>query len=354
MARSPFKARNGIRVTGQRSGSGPKALFIDMKRGPKANFSDESVLHPSGGVSLSFDEDRSDLYDHPSPVIASSSIRLQTSVTAGRRYESLKNDAIILGRQRSSVDALPFPSPIVMDVVQTGTFESPSWTRASIGVQSGFVIPALSSSDSSIANSFLSGRDILENSPSPATSPIHMSKLDRFKTITVKLTGSQADTVSRGSGSFVPAQFFPGTGTLVNVVTGTNVPPSSGTIYNPATFFLPVPVQGRLVDIMVWVEIVQSSGSSVTFPLGCLGVAVRSPSLRWGNAHPLRNDPEFKSAPAAFKSLAVANGLGNFYDPIPDFHRDSFILWEGPGSVILDNALQFPFSDLSPSELLTV
>lgn len=224
----------------------------------------------------------------------------------------------------------------------------PSWTNRHLGQNAAFVLPTLSSSnhESQTMNFWRSGSEGLESSPVPASASLYYSKRSRYNTIVVKKTASFFDTVVPFSGVIVPSQFLPGTGSYVTFVTGANTPQLSCSFRYPATIRVDVPVSGRLVDIKVWVELVHLSGGvDRQGPLGELGLALRSPNVRWGNAHPIRNDPRFVDTLKNAKHAAYlsnpfvidefnGNALQDLYYPPANFYRDTFLMWEGPGMCI--------------------
>lgn len=271
-------------------------------------------------------------YDPFSSAIASSSVLIEGSISKGRGYERRKLNAILLGQPASQIGRTPYPSPGVMDSNLTGTFESPSWTHASIGSNQAFVGMALTSSDyENVAfNTYVSGIDVLESSAVPATQITHYSKEQRFQTITVKKSASFFDTVPNqfNSSSFggryaPPLSFVPGSGSLVSQINNPGGAPfntgSNG--IHPAAITLDVPVSGKLVDIRVWVELHHES-SSVNLkytPLGSLSISLRSPNLSWGWANPIENDDFLDSAGGSQSQF--------------ELWHNSFLLWNGPGTV---------------------
>jgi len=297
-----------------------------------------------------------------SPAIASSSIMIEGSICFGRGYERRKLSSILLGKPAAATEGPPFPSPIVMDVGPTGNFVSPSWTNSAVsGNSQAFVIRPFGANDSSfstqVGNRFVSGVEKLEASSVPASGALIFSKEQRLQTITVKKSASFFDTVvnqfnssSRGGRFSPPAVFFPGSGTLVSSLA---VPPFSAlpsftgsTVDHPAVITLDVPVRGRLVDIKVWIEVRHDSSSVLSglshvksSPLGTFGIALRSPNLSWGHAHPIRNDPVLKPILT-----------GSFF-AFEEFYRDSFLLWEGAG---LYGVMQFVEGNIGSQFTLTV
>ena len=278
-------------------------------------------------------------YDPPSSVISGSSTAIYGAISTGRNYERRKFDAILLGQTAASVPCAPFPSPVVMDANPTGTFVIPSWARSSLGQNQSFVISVLTSSnyEDRVLNTVTSGTEALESTAVPASASLHFSKSQRFQKLTVKHTASFFDTVIPSvSGASVPQLFLPGTGTIVNFVTGNLTLTGSsgkGNFRNPATFYIPVNQSGFLTDLKVWVELVHlSGGPGLTYPLGNLSIALRHPSLRWGHAYPIRNDPAllrvYSSNGAIFNGDAGAP-LDLYGPQVANYFHSSFVLWEG-------------------------
>ncbi len=307
----------------------------------------ELTLETGGDVMRSITSP-STVFEPFSPAVLSSSVLIEGSISKGRGYERRKYNSILLGQQASAIGRTPFPSPSVMDVGLTGAFESPSWTHASVGFNQAFVGTSLSSSnyENVIFNTFTSGTQALETSAVPASATLRYSKETRFATLMVKKTASVSDIVIR-SGSWVPKSFSVGTGCLFSQVSGVAedalVPSEGGSkvssVWAPASILIPVTGSGKLVDIKVWIELVQASSSGDPYPLGNLGIALRSPNLTWGNAHPIRNDPNliriYTSPGDTFSFLAGTHeGFRRMYagtgSNVNRFYRDTFLLWEGP------------------------
>jgi hypothetical protein len=215
----------------------------------------------------------------------------------------------------------------------TGTI--PSWTNVHIKNQA-FVVTVLSSSnhESQVLNYYVSGTGPLETTAVPASATLYYSKRS-VGYLTVKKTASFFDTVVPFSGVIVPSAFSTGTGSLITIVTGSNTPALSCSYRYPATIRVDVPQRGKLVDLKVWVEVIHHSASAgQNDPLGSMGIAIRSPNVRWdGHAHPVRNDPKFINAfrnPAFIQIAQLAcSGVEDLYYPAARFYANSFLLWEG-------------------------
>lgn len=235
--------------------------------------------------------------------------------------------------------------------ITTGTI--PSWSNQHIR-NSSFVLTPFSSSDheAQVLGYFRSGSQAIETSPVPASASMYYSKYGRYKSVTVKKTASVLDltrlpTTMDGA---TPVYYVPSKGTDITTVTGTlayaptiqNAPQRSSVLF-PAMIPIDVNHQGKIVDIKVWIELMQTSGSTSTdsagaYPLGNLAIAIRSPNVRGFHAHPIRNDSTIKkvftSDLAEFSSAGAFGSIGRSLfgpDYIAPFYRDSFILWEGPG-----------------------
>jgi hypothetical protein len=219
----------------------------------------------------------------------------------------------------------------------------PSWTNNHLGQNAAFVIPTLSSSDHEVRvlNAFRSGTYALEDTAVPASATMYYSKKSTYRHVTVKLTASAASIVSTPSsdGHFRPTRFITGKGIPISALTGTGLgyAPSSVNASSSCVIDIPVPYSGKISDIKVWVEFMHVSGANLfggRYPLGSFAVALRSPNVRWGHAHPIRNDPELKRV---FSSNAVdfsylGTSFQGVFGPnrIFEFYRDTFLLWEGP------------------------
>lgn len=277
--------------------------------------------------------------------LITSSLTLEGAVSMGRGYERRKLNQTVLGTGPWHIDQPPFPSKAVIDRFPTASFESPSWTRKSLGVNHGFVISNLTSSNfqEHVLNLFRSGTETLEASAAPASTPTYFSKERRFQTIVVKKTASLDDTVLR-SGSWVSTGFFPGTGSIMTSVTGgpdftlsTGTPTETNpNTHAPMSILIPVNASGRLVDIKIWLEWITVSGTGGDGALETFGAAIRAPNLSWGNAHPIRNDPQLKRIYTSnFNDYNISGDPNVARDflgsdgTINSFYRDTFILWEG-------------------------
>lgn len=261
-----------------------------------------------------------------SRVFKTSSHVFEGSISYGRLYERGKLNSQLVGVPYSSPNGA-LPESRVIDAGITGSF-TPSWVRTSLGQNHSAVVTVLSASDheSQALNYYRSGSQAVENGPVPASGTLYSSKQQRYMTVTVKKSASIFDTLTGGPpapGNYVPRSFVAGSGSLVSVVTGSNGV-FSGSIGSPATITLNVPVSGRLVDIRIWVELIQLSGSIGQAGVGLvnLGVALRSPNVSFGSSHPIRNDERLILAD---KNIFGASGI---YEP-QAFNHNSFILWEG-------------------------
>jgi len=300
-------------------------------------------------------------YEPFSPAISSSSLVLHGAISTGRLYERKKLNASLISSPVNSLGGLlpgvpPWPSVTVIDSdpslgSPTGNIGRvpPSWTQVHMGESRAFVIQSLSSSNyENVAfNTFTSGVEGVEfpsvSNPTASSAIVknvlHYTKEQRYQTIVVKKSASFFDTVatqfnSSSADTFgqmcPPKQFVAGLGTLVSEVNFPGaLPDGTGSAPNrPAVITLDVPVKGRLVDIKVWIELNHQSSSlvamEVPMPLGSIGVAIRSPNLRWnGWGVPIDND---RFLNGFTKDPVEAN------TPVPtqfEFFRNTFILWQG-------------------------
>lgn len=334
-----YRPRRGLRIVGEVSSNRPAASFIGgsltkvSPTKPKVNFSTKNfnLVTVTGSVmgyvqsntsSLSFAQDASGL-----PVLTTSSISVRESISFGRQYEKRKYNSILLGNSATEPVGAKRYSAVTQDLNLTGSFESPSWTHSSVGFNQSFVANSLTSSyvETKSLNYYLSGTESVETTAVPASFPLFYSKSSRLQTITVKRKASAADTIVPYSGVLVPTTFAAGTGSLINIITGSNIAPHVSWADQPAMFQIDVPVSGKLVDIKVWLEVVHVSSSGKFFPLGMLIASLRSPNVRWGNAHAIRNDEDF------IRSVKDVPGATAFYNP--EILRNSYLLWEGTGFI---------------------
>ncbi len=336
-----YRPRRSMRFSDDPSGARPVASFVggpslSRTRPTKAKINlalrkfDSIVISGSVMPAVRSAPD----FTHPGqspttflPVVMTSSISIQGSVSFGRLYERGKYNAVLMGRPaQNSVGAPPYSTVVVDSAGQlTGTFVSPSWTHSSIGSNQAFVGVVLSSSfvETKTLNHFLSGTQALETTAVPASGNLFYSKNTRFKTIVVKHTASFFDTVIPTTGT-VPVSFSASVGVICTSVTGALVPAQANSINNPATIFMNVPVSGRLMDVKIWVDLahLSSAAGGQTKPLAMLGISLQSPTVSWGHAHPEYNDLNFK---------IQSQFPGAFPTPYPNFYNSSFLLWEGNG-----------------------
>lgn len=207
----------------------------------------------------------------------------------------------------------------------------PSWTNAHLGQNAAFIIPTLSSSnhESQVLGAFVSGTEPLESSAVPASATLYYSKKTKYSKVVVKKSASYFDTVAPSgyakgvNGFYPPAQFLPGSGSLMSLISS-SIDADMSTPYTPGVLLFDVPVSGKLVDISVWVELHHQSASVPIMPLGAIGLGLKSPNVNPGMGHPMLNfnDP----------SIGSIFGNGDAYGA----WKDTFILWEGPGALMLD------------------
>jgi hypothetical protein len=261
-----------------------------------------------------------------------------------------------------------------------------SWTQRFAGLQNAYVIPTLSASDheSQILNAYRSGSTQLEYTVVSATGTSYYSKGRKLTRLVYSITASSALTSEYSNYPFY-TDTGPG-GDLHGIgMWETNGPsnieqkgrstyiPLSGcymqsTLFSPCIIKIPVTGRGKIVDIKVWVELVHdirggtgpitgseysgfiTNGSgeprvlvNALFPtygtdtqkyrfmrgLGSLGLALRSPNVRFPYAHPLwnmwakdSNDISGVKQPYAIGGIVLSGR-------VPEFFRNSYLLWNG-------------------------
>ena len=346
-----YRPRRGMRFANGRRGVLPPANFIGsgpISRSRPSIVKSNLVLRKFDSVQMSgsvmtFAKGPSNVYASPTDqTIITGSLYLEAAISTGRLYERKKLNSILLGLPSTSIDTAAWPSTAVIDVnagqlQPTGTFASPSWTHASIGMNNAFVGLSLTSSyiETRTLNYFLSGTQALESSPVPASGNMFYSKQNRLQTIIVKHTASIFDTVIRNppSGTYASRHFSSSYGAAISFVTGVGYS-AGASVYTPLTIPISVPVNGNLVDIKVWIEIIQhgaDNGRSGNWPLACLGIALRSPNVSFNNGHPVRNDPNFQKIPVGGYQYINPNDIANngILDIVnPKFYVSSFVLWD--------------------------
>lgn len=193
---------------------------------------------------------------------------------------------------------------------------SESTSHASIGVSNqSFVSMPVSASmhEVYVMGNRLSGTQAVAG-PVPYTSSLFYEKDHILRKTVWKLTAS-ADM-----GGFVSAR-----GVLIA---------STASVTSPHIFSISAPnngssdESGRIVDVKVWVEILQVSSSNAHPPLGQFGLSLRSPNVSWGHAHPIRNYNRDSTFDAPYEAPS-------------EFYRNTFLLWE-PASLF--RSLKTPYS----------
>lgn len=231
-------------------------------------------------------------------------------------------------------------------VTSARTGSVPSWTNRHLGHNAAFVIPTLSASnhESQVLNFRHSGTESLELSASPASSSLYYSKRSAYNRIVAKKTASFFDTVPRpvpvgnGTNEFVPTTYTAGLGSKLNLSTGSEggAGLSSETTPNYAAhIFIDVPVKGKLVDIAVWIELHHVSSALPPMPLGSLAIALKAPHFAPGPGQPFLSD----------KEIGASGHTSN------QMYSNSFILWEGVGSVAIDQRPYVTDGTYSPDSM---
>ncbi len=303
------------------------------------------------------------------PYLFSGSFRIDNSIASfGAQNETAVINRYLLGLSSGGL-GYTYKSPAFV----VTSSDVPSWTNVHLGQNAAFVVPTLSSSnhESQVLNLYRSGTEALETTAVPASASLYYSKHGRYQHVIVKHTASALDT-HRSSSYYsqyvlnnqtrpsIPWDFVPGKGTNVSHVSfsfngGITWSDSRSSPFLPAVIPIDVPYSGKIVDIKVWIDIQHTSGSGLdpngvggfgSYPLGRLQIALKSPNVRWGHAHPIYNDPNlkriFSSELADFSVLSDAYGGAFFGAPNGSFPRQlwylyesTFLLWEGP----------YPFSE---------
>lgn len=241
-------------------------------------------------------------YPRSAPVFASSSVEVYTSVKT-------KN-----ARQRKS---------FVSTLISTGS-ESTSLMSIGLGNQE-FVQRPISASrhEVTVLGAYYSGTNVIEGAV-PYTSSLYYAISRDIRKVTFKLTAS-ADmggyVAHRGLSIHSSASI-----TAPHIITCN--------LENMENSQAKFTENGKIIDIKIWVEILQVSGALIHPPLGQFALAVRSPNLSWGHAHPLRNYNKDGTV------------WGPYEDP-PEFYKNSFLLWE-PASIF--RGVKVPYSGSPTSD----
>lgn len=319
-----YRPRRGLRVANGRTG-GPAANFV-TDRGASI---DPVVM--TGSVATQIAQ------------LDTGFRHISSSISYGSVRQSRLCNRALLGASNQATGA-PYSS-----VISAVTASSPSWANSQVSQQAFVNLALATGSVEGNLNYFRSGTQPLESSPVPASASLFYAKTSKYSTLVVKKTASVFDTWGVGTtipNEYMPVTFVANSGTSLTFVTGVYNPdliglidPTAQTIphvYAPACFTVEVPQSGKIVDLKVWVEIVHVSSSSDNTPLAELGIALRSPNVSFGHAHPIRNSAElqavYNSTTAHYSFLSLYGGdTGKkwFKNPPHRFYHDTFLLWEG-------------------------
>ena len=211
-----------------------------------------------------------------------------------------------------------------------GYADPPSWTNR-LGLSRAYVISEMSSSrhEESILGAWLSGTEGIESSPVPASASLYYSKLTSLQRVTyVTLASSDLSGTMPGVGIFVAAS-----GNFVDV---SHAFPGDG-YPGPAAVYVDVTQSGIIENIRVWVELVHQSGALGAADLGMLGLALKSPNVRFRSGHPIWNDQTLRSTfdgrdPAIMYSAGDAKWTSPYLD-------STYIMWEGPAVLNLGSGI---------------
>lgn len=237
-----------------------------------------------------------------SDVIVTSSQEIYDSVTYKNIEERDRYNRLLLGKAtRAEVGQ--------DEEANNHTARPPSWTQHAAGLNHSFVINALSASQHEVQclNAYDRGIEALEQSPTPASGTMYYSKHSSLVKQVFKVSASVDLATQLGT------VFYPNIGMFVS---------RSFTIDAPFSIPLTITNKGKIKDIKVWVEVVQSSASNESYPLASIGLALRSPNVKFEHAHPILNEPTHKEiTSAADNYLYVRKGQS--------FYSNSYLLWEG-------------------------
>lgn len=242
-----------------------------------------------------------------SAIILTSSILVRDSIRLLRDPMKSLRDRFYLGVAKDTDVALGTSGATVL---------APTITFQTLGMNHAFVSPALSASrhEQQSLNCWISGTEARETTAVPASSTLYYSKQRKLNTVTYKHTASVLDGVPGYDSQF-------GSMIVPEDLGGTDI------FSSPKTVTINVNETGKLQNIRVWIEVAHMSASGKTYqPLEDLGISIRSPNLRWGHAHPIKNSSFYKSWITSLPPTASLNIPFNFW-------RDSFVLWEGAAIV---------------------
>ncbi len=214
----------------------------------------------------------------------------------------------------------------------------PSWTQHHTNHSHAFVIAAHSSSyhEKDVLNAYHSGSVPLERTAVPASASSPYTKRTTLHKAIYKLTASAATT----GGATHADTFVSGLGARY-----------SGSVWQPASFTLNVPDDGRIIDVKVWLEVLHTSASicpdgqddgtyditGSASPLGTFVAAIRSPHVTNFFSFPIYNDDRVRNHPSlGMKTQGGPGGnkgtISNMTPggaAVPSIFCNSFLLWVG-------------------------
>lgn len=205
---------------------------------------------------------------------------------------------------------------------QLNVSSSQAWSQTRIGISNQtFVSQPISSSRHEVQNRgcFFSGTQNISVGSIPFSASLYYEKSLPLKKTVYKWAATDA-----AAGGY-------------NATYGLQVA-ASASIARPHMFAIDVSDFGTIVDVRVWVEVMQPSGSIGNHPhLGQFGLSLRSPGVSFKSAHPIRNfegkgeDPGARSENDRILK-ALVNGTGS----VEEFYASSYLLWE-PASIFAGN-----------------
>lgn len=246
--------------------------------------------------------------------------------------------------------ATPYKSVKVATSVDESTYARefatpPSWTQRGVGLGHSAVLSTLSSSQHEVSrlNAYASGTPGLESSPVPASGTSFYSKSQKLVYSVYKLSASADIPFNPIIPERFPSTAENGVARPFYVAVSGNY--RNNSYFNPAVFEIEVPEYGKIRDIRVWVELIHdirggtgaltsSAGATAAYTqqgLQSLQIALRSPNVRFSNAHPLWNS---KSVQSFLKNpdnsiTGSSNQYGSLYQSTPELLRNSYLLWAG-------------------------
>jgi len=201
-----------------------------------------------------------------------------------------------------------------LNIEQLDVSSSQAWSQTRIGISNQtFVSQPISSSRHEVQNKgcFLSGTEKISTGPIPFSASMYYEKSFQLQKSIYKWVATVGD------GGY-------------NATFGNQIK-ASASVEFPHHVGINIPDYGSIVDIRVWVEIMQPSSSAGVdgHPhLGQLGIALRSPNVSFESGHPIRNFTGYGGNPATHFSPANQEFTLLTKDNILEFYKSTYLLWE--------------------------